>query len=190
MTAAAVILLDAGQSSGANARGGRRRYIAISGSAGWTDLRLVDGDLPDPKLPIIPGHEIIGIVDALGDGVTDAAFVSPLAGFDHPVAAAPLMRAGLIGWRALRLAGTSGSDRPPGPNCCRPLIHIKPAPRRAAILQGDMAGRWARQHQQEARHVAYGIARPGDGRTRIAQANHPAPRPRPGLSGGQRAARL
>ncbi len=35
-----------------------------------TDLHVVDGDLPDPKLPIIPGHEIVGRVDALGDGVT------------------------------------------------------------------------------------------------------------------------
>src|SRR5215213_7582167 len=34
-----------------------------------TDLHVVDGDLPDPKLPIIPGHEIVGIVDALGAGV-------------------------------------------------------------------------------------------------------------------------
>ena len=34
-----------------------------------TDLHLVDGELPEPKLPIIPGHEIIGNVIALGDGV-------------------------------------------------------------------------------------------------------------------------
>src|SRR4051812_26224920 len=34
-----------------------------------TDLHLVDGDLPDTKLPIIPGHEIVGIVDAVGDEV-------------------------------------------------------------------------------------------------------------------------
>lgn len=33
-----------------------------------TDLHLVDGELPNPKLPIIPGHEIVGIVDKLGDG--------------------------------------------------------------------------------------------------------------------------
>ena len=31
-----------------------------------TDLHVVDGELPDPKLPIIPGHEIVGRVDALG----------------------------------------------------------------------------------------------------------------------------
>ncbi|RTL50237.1 MAG: zinc-binding alcohol dehydrogenase family protein [Bradyrhizobiaceae bacterium] len=121
-----------------------------------TDLHVVDGDLPDPKLPIVPGHEIVGIVDRLGSGVTapavgvrvgvpwlghtcgtcpycrtdrenlcndplftgytrdggfathvvaDAAFAFPLTGFDDPVHAAPLMCAGLIGWRSLRIAG-------------------------------------------------------------------------------------
>ncbi|GAB4394134.1 MAG: zinc-dependent alcohol dehydrogenase family protein [Kiloniellaceae bacterium] len=34
-----------------------------------TDLHVVDGDLPEPKLPIVPGHEIVGSVDALGEGV-------------------------------------------------------------------------------------------------------------------------
>ncbi len=33
-----------------------------------TDLHVVDGDLEDPKLPIVPGHEIVGTVDALGRG--------------------------------------------------------------------------------------------------------------------------
>jgi len=121
-----------------------------------TDLHVVDGDLADPKLPVIPGHEIVGIVDAQGPGVTapglgvrvgvpwlahtcghcpycragqenlcdepaftgytrnggfathvvaDAAFAFPLEGFDDPVAAAPLMCAGLIGWRSLVIAG-------------------------------------------------------------------------------------
>jgi alcohol dehydrogenase, propanol-preferring len=119
-------------------------------------LHVVDGELPHPKLPIIPGHEIVGIVDAAGDQVrapavgtrvgvpwlghtcgvcaycrsgrenlcdrplftgytrdggfathviADAAFAFPLAGFDDPVATAPLMCAGLIGWRSLRIAG-------------------------------------------------------------------------------------
>ena len=31
-----------------------------------TDLHVVDGDLPDPRLPLIPGHEIVGIVDGWG----------------------------------------------------------------------------------------------------------------------------
>ena len=33
-----------------------------------TDLHLVDGDLADPKLPIVPGHEIVGRVEAKGEG--------------------------------------------------------------------------------------------------------------------------
>lgn len=35
-----------------------------------TDLHVVDGELPDPTLPIVPGHQIAGRVDALGPGVT------------------------------------------------------------------------------------------------------------------------
>jgi propanol-preferring alcohol dehydrogenase len=34
-----------------------------------TDLHVVDGELPDPKVPIIPGHEIVGRVDAIGPDV-------------------------------------------------------------------------------------------------------------------------
>ena len=121
-----------------------------------TDLHVVDGDLPNPKLPIVPGHEIVGRIDALGadagalrigqrvgvpwlghtcghcaycasgrenlcdeprftgytrDGgfashvVADAQFVFALDGFEDPVAAAPLLCAGLIGWRSLVAAG-------------------------------------------------------------------------------------
>ncbi|SHO62351.1 alcohol dehydrogenase, propanol-preferring [Pseudoxanthobacter soli DSM 19599] len=121
-----------------------------------TDLHVVDGDLPHPALPLVPGHEIVGIVEAIGRGVhglapgrrvgipwlghtcghcaycddgrenlcdtpvftgygrdggfathvvADAAFSFPLDGFDDPVAAAPLMCAGLIGWRSLKAAG-------------------------------------------------------------------------------------
>src|SRR5919204_4614563 len=33
-----------------------------------TDLHVVDGELTDPKLPIIPGHEIVGTVVARGEG--------------------------------------------------------------------------------------------------------------------------
>jgi propanol-preferring alcohol dehydrogenase len=124
-----------------------------------TDLHVVDGELPNPKLPLVPGHEIVGIVEALGAGVTappigmrvgvpwlghtdgtcpycrsgrenlcdapeftgytrdggyashvvaDAAFTFRLDGYDDPVAAAPLMCAGLIGWRSLRMAGDGG----------------------------------------------------------------------------------
>lgn len=35
-----------------------------------TDLHVVDGELADPQTPIVPGHEIVGRIDALGDGVT------------------------------------------------------------------------------------------------------------------------
>src|SRR5215213_1050718 len=38
-----------------------------------TDLHIVDGELHDPKLPLIPGHQIVGAVDAVGDGVTGIA---------------------------------------------------------------------------------------------------------------------
>lgn len=34
-----------------------------------TDLHVVDGELPDPRLPLVPGHEIVGRIDALGEGV-------------------------------------------------------------------------------------------------------------------------
>ena len=121
-----------------------------------TDLHVVDGDLPLPRLPIVPGHEIVGIVDRLGAGVghlrlgqrvgvpwlartcghcaycrlgrenlcdtplftghgrdggfathvlADAAFCLPLELPGDPVQLAPLLCAGLIGWRALRMAG-------------------------------------------------------------------------------------
>jgi propanol-preferring alcohol dehydrogenase len=38
-----------------------------------TDLHVVDGELPEPKLPIVPGHEIVGRVAALGPGVRNFA---------------------------------------------------------------------------------------------------------------------
>jgi len=37
-----------------------------------TDLHVVDGDLPDPALPIVPGHEIVGCIEATGVGVERA----------------------------------------------------------------------------------------------------------------------
>lgn len=120
-----------------------------------TDLHVVDGDLTEPKLPLIPGHEIVGIVESCGEGVdltpgrrvgipwlghtcgccsycesgrenlcdnpgftgytrdggfashvvADAAFAFPLDGFSDPISPAPLMCAGLIGWRSLKMAG-------------------------------------------------------------------------------------
>src|ERR1700756_4827946 len=38
-----------------------------------TDLHVVDGDLPEPRLPLVPGHEIVGIVEARGAGVAAPA---------------------------------------------------------------------------------------------------------------------
>lgn len=121
-----------------------------------TDLHIVDGELPHPILPIIPGHEIVGRIDALGLGVTglklgqrvgipwlghtcgvcpycksqqenlcdhpefngytrdggfatstivDAHFAFPLGEIGDDVAIAPLLCAGLIGWRSLVMAG-------------------------------------------------------------------------------------
>jgi propanol-preferring alcohol dehydrogenase len=121
-----------------------------------TDLHVVDGELPDPRVPIIPGHEIVGRIDAIGAGVeglslgervgvpwlghtcgvcpycaggrenlcdrplftgytrdggfataviADARFSFPLGEAGGDVALAPLLCAGLIGWRSLVIAG-------------------------------------------------------------------------------------
>lgn len=35
-----------------------------------TDLHVVNGELPDARFPIIPGHEIVGRIDAIGSAVT------------------------------------------------------------------------------------------------------------------------
>jgi propanol-preferring alcohol dehydrogenase len=121
-----------------------------------TDLHVVDGDLPNPKLPIIPGHEIVGRIEALGEKVrdrqlgervgvpwlghtcgvcpyclsgrenlcdsplftgftrdggfatstiADARFAFPLGEHGESPSLAPLLCAGLIGWRSLHIAG-------------------------------------------------------------------------------------
>ncbi|MES1204115.1 MAG: zinc-dependent alcohol dehydrogenase family protein [Pseudomonadota bacterium] len=121
-----------------------------------TDLHVVDGELPNEEPPIIPGHEIIGRIDAIGGDVrgfaigqrvgapwlghvcghcfycahdmenlcdtpgftgytrpggyathvvVDADFAVPLPAEGDDVADAPLMCAGLIGWRSLKKAG-------------------------------------------------------------------------------------
>jgi propanol-preferring alcohol dehydrogenase len=120
-----------------------------------TDLHLIDGDLPHPKIPVVPGHEIVGTVEAMGQGVGGFAVGErvgvPWLGFscgrcryclkgrenlceqarftgyqidggyaEHAIAdarycfhlpagysdahAAPLLCAGLIGYRAYRMA--------------------------------------------------------------------------------------
>ena len=121
-----------------------------------TDLHVVDGELPNPMIPIIPGHEIVGRIDAIGAGVealkigervgipwlghtdgdcpycirhqenlcdhplftgytrnggfataaiADARFAFPLGESGSDVELAPLLCAGLIGWRSLAIAG-------------------------------------------------------------------------------------
>jgi propanol-preferring alcohol dehydrogenase len=121
-----------------------------------TDLHVLDGELPDPRWPIIPGHEIVGRIDAIGrdvaglqldqrvgipwlghtcgvcqyctsgrenlcdrplftgytrDGgfataaIADARYTFPLGESGEDVALAPLLCAGLIGWRSLAIAG-------------------------------------------------------------------------------------
>jgi propanol-preferring alcohol dehydrogenase len=121
-----------------------------------TDLHVVDGDLSEPKLPLVPGHEVVGQVAALGSGVegfeegarvgvpwlgwtcgdcrycragrenlceaarftgytldggyadylvADQRYCFALPGGDSDAEAAPLLCAGLIGYRSLRLAG-------------------------------------------------------------------------------------
>src|SRR2546429_1762158 len=52
------------------AAGEIRMEIAACGVC-RTDLHVVDGDLPHPKLPIVPGHEIVGRVEAIGAGVAE-----------------------------------------------------------------------------------------------------------------------
>ncbi len=121
-----------------------------------TDLHVLDGELPEPKLPLILGHEIVGRIEEIGpevrgfqigqrigipwlgwtcgkcqfcltsrenlceralftgytiDGgyaeytVADARFCFPIPAEFEDVAAAPLLCAGLIGYRCLRKAG-------------------------------------------------------------------------------------
>jgi propanol-preferring alcohol dehydrogenase len=121
-----------------------------------TDLHVVDGDLPQPSMPIVPGHEIVGRVEAVGRDVTslapgarvgipwlgwacgacefcrtdrenlcpnarctgyqinggyaecalaDASFCFPMPAKYDDLHAAPLLCAGLIGYRAYRMAG-------------------------------------------------------------------------------------
>lgn len=121
-----------------------------------TDLHLIDGELPHPNLPIVPGHQIVGTVAKLGENVqlfklgdrvgvpwlqgscescsyclsgrqnlcdnalftgysvnggyaeycvANAAYTFPIPPHYSDIQAAPLLCAGLIGYRALKLAG-------------------------------------------------------------------------------------
>jgi len=127
-----------------------------------TDLHEVEGELPLPKRPVIPGHQVVGQVAALGDGVNgvrvgqwvglawlagtcgrcefcrcerenlcaaarftgyhrdggyaeyvlaEADYVYALPGGVSAAAAAPLLCAGIIGYRALRLSNIEPGGR-------------------------------------------------------------------------------
>ena len=55
-----------------------------------TDLHVVDGDLTEPALPLVPGHQIVGRVTQLGAGVEGfkpgdrVGVLQPLPGQPHP----------------------------------------------------------------------------------------------------------
>jgi propanol-preferring alcohol dehydrogenase len=49
---------------------GQVRLRVLACAVCRTDLHVIDGDLPDPKLPLVLGHEIVGRVEALGQGTT------------------------------------------------------------------------------------------------------------------------
>lgn len=134
---------------------GQVRLKVLACGVCHTDLHAVEGDLPLPKLPLVPGHQVVGVVDAVGEGVeglrpgelvgvpwlystcgacafcrqgeenlcdagrftgyhvdggyaefilAEADFVCRLPEGLEPVAAAPLLCAGIIGYRALRLS--------------------------------------------------------------------------------------
>src|SRR5688572_1367812 len=50
-------------------RDGELRLRVLACAVCRTDLHVVDGDLRLPQLPIVPGHEVVGEVEALGPGV-------------------------------------------------------------------------------------------------------------------------
>src|SRR4030095_10453993 len=45
-----------------------------------TDLHVVDGELPDPKLPLIPGHQIVGYVEAAGPEIPSSFAIGDRVG--------------------------------------------------------------------------------------------------------------
>ena len=52
---------------------GEVRLVVSACGVCRTDLHIVDGELPDPRLPLVPGHMIVGRVDAIGPEVTRPA---------------------------------------------------------------------------------------------------------------------
>ena len=53
-------------------RAGELRLRVLVCAMCRTDLHIVEGDIPLPKLPITPGHQVVGIVDRAGEGVADS----------------------------------------------------------------------------------------------------------------------
>lgn len=51
-------------------KAGEVRLRVLACAVCRTDLHLVDGELPQARLPVVPGHEVVGIVDAVGPGVS------------------------------------------------------------------------------------------------------------------------
>ena len=78
-----------------------------------TDLQLCEGDLEMRARPIVPGHQIVGRVEAVGTGVVgwraDFALRIP-DGFDD-LAAAPLLCGGVIGYRSLKRSAVEPGGR-------------------------------------------------------------------------------
>jgi propanol-preferring alcohol dehydrogenase len=54
----------------ADPRAGEIRIRVRACGVCHTDLHIVEGDIPHPRLPIVPGHQIVGVVDARGPGAT------------------------------------------------------------------------------------------------------------------------
>ena len=73
-----------------------------------TDLHIFDGDLPNPKLPLIPGHEIVGIAEEVGPG--DVLVTAGAAAF---LAAWPLVTASGLLWRFFLEAAGVALERQP-----------------------------------------------------------------------------
>src|SRR5438045_2025523 len=49
---------------------GQLRLRVLACAVCRTDLHVVSGELAHPRLPLVPGHEIVGEIDLLGEGVT------------------------------------------------------------------------------------------------------------------------
>jgi D-arabinose 1-dehydrogenase-like Zn-dependent alcohol dehydrogenase len=64
-----------------------------------TDLHLADGELPNARYPVTPGHEVVGFAD---HAIADSRYVLPVPPQYADAEAAPLLCAGLIGYRAYR----------------------------------------------------------------------------------------